>query len=389
MGGLTRLFMRILPIITLICFICFGITYTFESADIHDITYLSTETINVGTQENPNNITLYQFDTKSYIENVNVNILKEATTKTIEFDKYMHTYDNFNIIWQDGYKAGAVTQTILNGVLLLVNTLILPINILLVPMRITAGLLLTAFSLIGINIGTETPGPIITMNQFILHRLAIPLIDPTEEYGTTPELAGTQWYIKTPQKRAGTFTVNFTAYVDGTLQNFTSIDYEKSVIIYGNGQGGVTIYNSKNGGWLHEESRYITITTDWQSTTNKIQNQWNYLEKIATQITEEQAPSLTNTTWIFNDKPELSQSISFSIQFTSNQTQYTELWLSKVAAQNIIQYHTNNLTNTAYINPQGWTNNEYKTITITNANNLTQEETNYLTQILQSIATKQ
>ena len=59
MGGLKSLFTKLIPIVFLICFICLGITHTFATANVNNLTYMSQETYNIGTEENPEQFTYY------------------------------------------------------------------------------------------------------------------------------------------------------------------------------------------------------------------------------------------------------------------------------------------------------------------------------------------
>lgn len=183
MGGFQRLILRITPIIMLICFICLGITHTFQQVGTQNITYLSYETItldNNNTEETTDDITIdnYTFDFTSYTTNIeNLNILERSLNHTLDIDAYERTLNRFNTIWDDGYNVGDVSNSILNGVILVINTIILPINILLVPIRICSGIILTGLAIMGIRIDQQTP--IITLLNNLVDKLTIPLINST------------------------------------------------------------------------------------------------------------------------------------------------------------------------------------------------------------------
>lgn len=188
MDGLKHLLFRVIPLITLICFVCFGITHAFQQQDEAPITYLETNYYDKSNGfviiENPTEeqkeadttLKVYEFNFTAYRNNIDQNILKRSVENTLTLEAYQWTLEQFNKIWDDGYQLFDVTKTIANAIVLVINTLILPINILLIPLRIISGILLTGISLIGININNSTiVAPILI---FILDKLTIPFIQP-------------------------------------------------------------------------------------------------------------------------------------------------------------------------------------------------------------------
>ena len=147
MNGLQRLFLRITPIIMLICFICFGITHAFQQEGQANITYLTHQTITIddnNTITTTDDLTIenYEFDFTAYRTNIqNSNILKRAVTNTIDTQTYKEVIERFNTIWQDGYQFLDGVHTIVNALVLVVDSLIIPINVVITPLRIIAGVL--------------------------------------------------------------------------------------------------------------------------------------------------------------------------------------------------------------------------------------------------------
>ena len=126
MGGLQRLFLRITPIIMLICFICFGITHTFQQEGQPNITYLTSEVITLddnNTQTTTDDITIknYNFDFKSYRENIDINILKRSVNNSLNIDSFKTTINGFRTIWNNGYQVGDVLRSVANGILLIIE----------------------------------------------------------------------------------------------------------------------------------------------------------------------------------------------------------------------------------------------------------------------------
>lgn len=194
MGGLYKVFTKILPIMMLICFISFGILHTFSQVGQGNPTFLSTETINIGTEEEPDNKTLYTFDMKGYTENISVEPLKDSISNTIDVTTYERVLNKFNYIWKDGYQFLDGIRTIINGVLLVIDTIITSINIVILPLRITAAIILTGMAIIGINISRDTT--IIKGLKAISQLARIPLIQPSYPSGATYYYQGDVFLFK-------------------------------------------------------------------------------------------------------------------------------------------------------------------------------------------------
>lgn len=161
-----KIFAKLIPLIFLLCLVCLGISYIFN---INGLTYLT-------SYKNDAGLIVYTFDFTSYFDNINIDIIKKATKDTIDISKFTGMIENFKTIWEDGYNIGDITKTVTNGFALVINLIILIINIPLTILRILAGLLLTALSLLGININSDS---IIlkSLNTF-LNYAVIPYLDP-------------------------------------------------------------------------------------------------------------------------------------------------------------------------------------------------------------------
>lgn len=300
MGGLQRFFIRITPIIMLICFICFGISYSFETAGSNQqITYLTHETITIDDNETPNDTTDdividdYSFDFRSYRQNINIDILKRATNNIIDIEAYKTTKDEFNNIWKNGYNPGDIVRTVGNALLLVINTLILPINIIIAPLRITSGILLTAFSIIGININNNT-GIIKALNS-ILDNAAIPMLRPT--FSNNPDsIINSTWKFNNEIRfsyqsysATRTYVVNFSipestaTYTKirttvNFLETVNTIEY--FYIDENNTEQSLYVYNN---GWIYQNAREITIISH-EMTQEQYELFMTFLNAYASQI---------------------------------------------------------------------------------------------------------
>lgn len=295
MGGLTRLFMRILPIITLICFICFGISYTFETQQTGSLTYLSKEVITLNDNETPQDTTddltieQYKFDMVSYAQNIDQDILKRSTTKVFQLQTYQAVLDTFNNIWEDGYNSGDIMNTILNASILIIDTLILPINIVLVPLRITAGILLTAFSLVGINVNKQTT--IINALNFLVDKLNINLSNPVYDKPYS-KYNGTWWQMDTTitSQQQGTqaqwsINVLFESQSGGQYKAILvqTINSKLHIWYRDTENYEIEVYNEDNG-WIYQDSKTIYIKTNNTLDQADYQKLELYLTNWATQI---------------------------------------------------------------------------------------------------------
>lgn len=165
MPALKLLLTRIIPFATLICFVCFGITIVFN---IDNLTYLSQQTI--GTQ------TLYVFDFQHYISNIDINILQRATNNVIDVEPFQNIINRWEELWADGYDVGDIVISIINGFTFIANIVILIVNLILLIPKIASGILLTALSLMGINIDNEQSIILTGLNTF-LDVTGIPMIN--------------------------------------------------------------------------------------------------------------------------------------------------------------------------------------------------------------------
>lgn len=285
MGGLQRLFLRITPIIMLICFVCLGISHTFQQEGQPNITYLTAENItidvnNTETTEDDITITNYSFDFQAYRQNINQNILKRSTQNLFNIDAYNQTFISFKNLWEDGYDIGDVFKTIINVGILIVNSIIFPINIFLLPLRITCGILLTAFSIIGINITytTAEQKPLISFIHNVIDNAAIPLLTPTWDKT-----------IDQTQTQNVQFIFNEILAYPPTMNNneyriiSTTIDFQETdetgryqrmdwyyqgpsnfitKLVYVDTQGyEIEVYNYQDG-WIYNSSKNITTLSD-------------------------------------------------------------------------------------------------------------------------------
>lgn len=298
MSGLERLLFRITPIFMLICFICLGITHTFQTAGAENITYLSEtyyDKTNFQPIDNPTEqqkeqaLKVYEFDTQNYVTNINQNILKRATTNTIQFDTYQETINAFNLIWEDGYQPLDILKTILNACILVVNTVLIIINVIITPLRITSGILLTGFSVLGININRQTP--ITTALQTILDSFAIALIQPVSDNTEESALTDTAWHLNNEieQKQSGyvfefTFDIVDTQLEHSITCNKLRVGFDWIKVTTTNNE---EIYIYRNGQWI-DDWRYgylqiIWIYQDMNATTAG--NLTNWLNRNATEYT--------------------------------------------------------------------------------------------------------
>lgn len=382
MGGLQRLFLKITPIIMLICFICFGITHAFQEERQPNITYLTHETIEViadnpVTEQNEQvTIENYNFDFQSYRDNIDIDILKRATTNVIDVKSYKDTLDEFNNIWEDGYQFGDGIQTIVNAVILVINTLIMPINIIIAPVRVIAGILLTGISLVGIDINRNTA--IITSLNAILDNLAIPLINPTFNKDDIRNMTGEVWRFNNNMYGDYAvyefeFTANNTTYTairQNRTNNTNTVEYRSQ------NNEWIQVYNAY---WLSSNYKTITILNMPDDTDEKAQI-YKYLRGRAEQL---QVEGLNNTTWYFNNQINYTGNITLNFTFESNNTQYNSLYFSRTT----IQYGTTYVYNT-YGGISAWSNAEYQTIYIESTNGMTTEQIALLTELLQNNATQ-
>lgn len=141
-----KILAKLIPFAFLLCLVSLGISYIFN---IDGLTYLHSYKSEAG-------LIVYDFDFTSYFNNINIDIIKRATQDSVDISKFTGMIENYKTIWENGYQIGDITATITNGFCLIINVLILLINIPLTLARIIAGIILTALSLLGININSDS-----------------------------------------------------------------------------------------------------------------------------------------------------------------------------------------------------------------------------------------
>lgn len=301
MSGLQRLFLRITPIIMLICFVCLGISHAFQQEGQPNITYLTTEIItlddnNTETTEDDITITNYKFDFRSYTQNIDNDILKRATENVFNIDDYNKNVAVFNLIWNDGYDFGDGIQTIVNAVILVINSLLTLFNILLTPIRITAGIIITALSILGIDVTKNQNKPLIYTLHGILDNLNIKLMKPTYNEIYHTELKYTTWIWNN--------TIDCRNDIDSD-ENSIVINIEFEAIDHANFYGIIWNYNQTGDiyyiykennenheikvyeygtGWLYQNVKQITITSTAITNEYDIATMVTILRAYATEI---------------------------------------------------------------------------------------------------------
>lgn len=268
MGGLQRFFIRITPIIMLICFICFGITHIFSRNNQQNITYLTSETVQIDQNTTINS---YTFDFQGYIENANASRLKDSVTNTLDIDSWQSLINSFNTIWGNGYDPADITLTLLNGLLLIVDGFITALNIMILPFKLSAGIILTALAIMGIR--TNNVGIITTTLNGIIDYVSIPLIPPALPSGT-PIYYETVWYlgnnvtITNPYEDTFISDINITTNGGGTYKRIAIYNrgFQNNQVIYevvytDTNNAEITVFRSDSG-WYYNNSRTITITSN-------------------------------------------------------------------------------------------------------------------------------
>lgn len=164
MNGLKRILFRIIPFVILFSFIGYGITIIFVT---ENITYLSTITINGQTMQ--------YFDIASYLRGITARPLIDGFTKVFTIQPWVTQIENFSRIWENGYDLFDVVKSVVAGFLMIANFFILIYNCCTLPARMLAGLILTIFSIAGINITANTP--IVTIMKSIIAYYQVPFIN--------------------------------------------------------------------------------------------------------------------------------------------------------------------------------------------------------------------
>jgi len=235
MGGLSRLFSRLIPIITLVCFICLGITTAFNPINKNNnLTYLTKETIQLNNNEE---LTYYNFDTLSYLNNLKGEELIESLGNTIDTDSYNNNLVKFNQIWEDGYQVGDVSASIVNAGILVVNTILVGLNLIFLPVRLICGLLLVGMSAVGINISQGYV--IIPMLKGLAMNLNIPLITPKQNIDQSYDNAttSTRWILDDTLINSVNTTLSIEVNFDITGSTLQGWGYRRIVVkktIWGN-----------------------------------------------------------------------------------------------------------------------------------------------------------
>lgn len=381
MGGLWSVFKKVVPIITLVCFICLGITHTFQQVGADNITYLSTETYDKETwekienptpQEQQEGFTYYTFDTNTYMSNFNVNYLKDASTNVSNLDAFLNTLNKFNEIWEDGYQFLDGVKTIINGLLLIFNGLLTCVNMVLWPVRLLSALILTAFNLVGINTANQIAnnGIICSTLYFFCYQLAIPLINPTTNIDGNTRINQTHWLLNnslTLNSSIWSNRKNF--YFESNGQEFSSMNDYSNKLYYNYYTQGSTTENQilvyENGQWVNQAYRNITILDKNSLTDNEVEDIYNFLYENGDYIDN----TLVNTKWQFNNSftySTLQEKYFYFYSYTDLGNSYYGL---KVDADNTLYYI--NVQNSTYVyipvyQNNTWEDSSYKTIQIVN-----------------------
>lgn len=262
MTGLQKFFIRITPIIMLICFICFGISHIFTTNNQQNITYLTHETIQIN--ENTT-IEDYTYDFQGYIQNANASRLKDSVTTSMEIESWQSLINSFDTIWGNGYDPADITLTLLNGILLIVDGFITAINLLILPIKLSAGIILTALTIMGIK--TNNVGIITTTLNGIIDYVTIPLIPPALPSGT-PLYYNTVWYLGDNVRITNPYTdvfvadLNITTNGGGIYKRIALYNRGNNIceVIYTDTSNAeITVFRT-GAGWYYNDSRTITIS---------------------------------------------------------------------------------------------------------------------------------
>lgn len=369
MGGMKSLFTKLIPIVMLVCFLCLGITHTFGRFDAEtgqsDITYLSKETIETGTQDHPYELTYYELDVNGYMQGIDNNVLKRSLSQVIDLEAYQSILNKFNEIWKDGYQFLDGVKTIVNSVLLVINTIILPINVLLIPLRIISGILLTAFTLIGININRDSV--IINSLNGIIDYAHIPFISTTTNVDEDTRLNNTEWrYNNTGLDLRSSIWSKWTYfYFESNGTEYCAINNKNNKLYYCTWEDGSlqdhVVYENEQ--WINQNYRYITILDKNSLTEEEVNEIYTFLYTNGDYIDN----SLSNTYWTFNNSFTFTETEDKYFYFYSYTNLGTSYYGLKVGADNKLYYiniqNSSYVYETAYENGQ-WTNNAYKNIHI-------------------------
>ena len=376
-GGLGNFFKKIIPIIMLVCFVSLGITKSFEALGIENLTYLSQETINVGTEENPQNFEYYNLDVNGYMQGMETNILERAVSNVFDVDTYSRVLNTFNQIWADGYQFFDGIFTLINAIILVIDSMIMPINALLVLCRVGCALILTGLTIVGININA---GGVITTALFaIVDHLAIPLIPPVYNVDMNTTLNGREYKFLNSNLtlNSGIFSNNKYFYFESNGIEWSSMNDYSNKLVYGKYEQGnpnqiqLTVY--ENGQWINQAYREITILDKNTLTNNEVTDIQTFLNNNCIDST------LFNTTWQWTT---LSFTTTIDVlktfNFTSNNEQFTGIGAGLYNNDNQIAYTRQGQNSLLVYSNATWTNANYQYFTITSDNEFSQLDTQNL-----------
>jgi len=148
MGGLQKFFFRIVPITMLIMFLGLGII-TFFGVPL-SWTYLSETTYD--------GMIIYNFDLKSYLLNINNQVIQQMIENIQQNITTMKTITNnlynswFNYSWSNLQTlVEYILETLLNGALVIVNGLFMIVNLIAMPFKFIGAIWLYGQNIAGIS----------------------------------------------------------------------------------------------------------------------------------------------------------------------------------------------------------------------------------------------
>ena len=232
----------------------------------------------------------------------------------------------------------------------------------------TGGTMLSQYCNITITGGTDAT------NQYLISWLENNAIQ------IPSDLTDTTWLLNNDLSGAATIGSQGIIYLNFVSNNttFNRIDTSEmesdGLLGYWATNSYIEVFNSIGGGWINQAYRTITITggTD-VSNTELI----NWLIANATQLV---VSDLTNTTWFINSTPTINPpNIALTnITYTTNNVQCTSMFIGYIPeldTENEIWYYNPNATGDtnfcAYSTQTGWSNQAYRTITITGGTDVT------------------
>lgn len=197
--------------------------------------------------------------------------------------------------------------------------------------------------------------------------------------GTITDLTGTTWVFNSTITTApnGWRLDDSNGYDDTYYINFLVSDSTSTFIQFRDtdlGSGDINYSFSGvytiGSGWLYEIARTITITGGTDATNNTL---ITWLQNNATQVP---VSDLTNTTWVLNNNIDLTTinyDTSFYINFKFESYNYNLGWMRFYDSQADYDYNVNLAYESyeVYSSFSGWNSNNYKTIQITNGQDVT------------------